>query len=451
MLIDAMETRASSTSRFQDMTVHTQQVRPSCRAARRAMAAQRCSALRAERYREAEARLAQSLRHCQEEPSLHELQVKALERATRILSQFAESSGHQAKQLSTITANRAAIADLDPESYRSTLSQRWRAERQRDLISLHMKILQQAITSLAASPTSANVPSGAGIALSQGGHEGNQAPGSEDKTYANLVSFLCCPQRVAPLHHRSRSRFPKVYHRPLQLNIPSVVPPTVTPSLTTRMKSIATQTISSGDSSLDMHIQTPVITDSLAEQQAQLRLSIYDDSEAGTAIILTRPLPSPIPPDPSNVEIELPAYVHELLADFDAQDSPLPSAATAVKFQADTPNNDPRSGGGLWPFRMRRKDRLPGKAMSHPNLRSKSSLKRLSGFLSTSDTLALLRKDNVRDDGSGTTLTSVSETRSGGDIGSPTHSRASSSTKGIGKIASRIGHRISFVNSKYGA
>lgn len=365
-----------------------------------------------------------------------------------MLSQFAEESEQQAKQLAAMTANRATIMNIDPESYRLMLSQRWRAERQQALILHHMKVLQHVMTSLTPTPTSTTMASDAETALLTGGHEGKQAPGPERKAYTNLVSFLCCPQRVAPLHRRSHSRFFKVYLRPLYLSVPATAT-TIASPLTTTMNDTATRTASSTDSSLDMHVETPVVMDSLAEQQAQFKLMI-DDGQAGTAIILTRPLPSPVPLDPSDIEIELPDYVHELLTDFETQGNAFPSAATAIKFQADDSSSNDARSGGLWPFKMRYKDRGPRNATSQPELRSKSSLKRLSGFLSASDLLALRRKANLKEDGLGTTLTTVSEAGSGDDVGSPTRSRASS-TKVIGKVASKIGRRISFANPKQGA
>lgn len=337
-----------------------------------------------------------------------------------------------------MTTDRTTVADLDPELYHSMLSQRWRVERQHHLISEHMKILQQTITSLASTRNT----------LSQGGHDVNRAPGPEDKAGTNLVSFLCCPQRVTPLHHRSRSRFLKVYLRPFYLNASAATSEAVTTSLQTIMPTFIPRTDSSSDSSLDMHVQTPVVTNSLAEQQAQLKLLINRDEEAGTAIILTQPLPPPIPLDPSSVEIELPDYVHELLADFDAQGKTLPVTPTTVKFESDEGSISPAPKGGLWPFRTRRKDQGPTKSPSRHSLRTKTSLKRLSGLLSASEMLVPGRKVNTQEDELKATLTNISETGSGG-VESTTRSQSSSSIKVIGNMASRIGRRISFANAKH--
>ncbi|KXN87233.1 hypothetical protein AN958_08623 [Leucoagaricus sp. SymC.cos] len=381
----------------------------------------------------AEARLAQSLRRCKNEPSIHELKLRTLQQATRMLGQFAEGSAQQAKQLASMTTSRASVADLDPESYRSLLSQRWKAQRQQDFISQNMEMVQQTITSLTTTPYDAGNP------LSIDGHE-DQVPGPKERANANLVSFLCCPQRVAPLHHRSRSRLLKLYLRPLYLD-PSITAPTpATPTSTTFIKSSITD--SSSDASLDMHVQTPVVTNSLAEQQAQFTIN----EEAGTAIILTQPLPKPAPLDPSDVKVELPDYVHELLADFDAQGHTIPSAETVVKFQADnTPSTETGTRKrGLWPFRSRSRARGLRNAASQPDLRSKSSLKRFSGLLSAPEMLTSRKKVIPKRTGSKTTLTSASESESRDEVDghSPTR-RPTSPDRMIGKMAYRVLRRIS--------
>lgn len=402
------------------------------------MKASRLSVRSAERYREAEARLLRSLRRCQQETSPHDLQLRALERSIQTLSHLAEESRQDAKQLIAKTIDRATMADLDSKSHALILSQRWKAERRQDLISQHIEVLQNAITSLKSSPTPLKAPSSAEIALTRGGHEGNQVAGPGDNTYANLVSFLDYPQRVVPLHYRSHSRPPKTTLRPLHLSSPIVLSTTITTSLTT-----AAPSDSSSDSSLDMHLQTPVVTDSLAQQQARSKLLI-NETQAGTAIIHSQPLPPAIPLDPSNVEVELPDYVHELLADFDAQGNTAPSPSTLVEFRHKELAKDSRRRS-FWPFKARHKDR---RASLQPELRSKSSLKRLSGLMSASEMLTLRKKVNLKEgSGSKTTLMSVSGTESGEDVEKPPHSRVSSSSRTAGKATSRFSRRIPVVTS----
>lgn len=392
-------------------------------------------ALREERYRKAEARLIQSFLSCKDEPSAHELQLRTLERTTRMLAHFAEDSHLQAKELAAMTSSRAKVANLDPASYQSLLSRRWKAQRHQDLISQNMKALQQTIDSLAP------MPSGAGSSLLLDGHE-DQVLSLENRTYNNLVTFLCCPQRVAPLHHRSRSRLYNFYLRPLYLDAPAASPTIATRSPRILMQSTTTDT--SSDTSLDMHVQTPVVTDSLIEQQA--RFTINDD-EAGTATILTQPLPKAPLPDPANVKVELPDYVHELLADFDAQDRALSPSSAAVRFQPNDSRGADKRKGGFWPFRRSRKDRGSKYATAQPELRSKSSFRKLSGFMTASETSTLRKKVNPTGGGSPITLTNVSESGSRGESDSSKSSSASPN-KVISRMASNIARRISFSNLK---
>ncbi|KAJ3571084.1 hypothetical protein NP233_g3983 [Leucocoprinus birnbaumii] len=387
---------------------------------------------REERYRRAEAHLVQSFLNCQNEPSSYELQLRTLKQATHMFAQLAEDSGVRAKEIAAITASRAKVANLDPASYQSMLSQRWKAQNHQGLISRNMKAIQQAIDSLVSTRP------GAGDSLLLEGHE-DQVPTPEDKTYTNLVSFLCCPQRIAPLHHRSRSRLYNFYHRPHYPSMPTVVspPPEILMKITTPD--------TSSDTSLDMIVQTPIVTQSLAEQQ-QTRFTINDE-EAGTATILAIPLSNPAPPDPSHVKVELPDYVHELLADFDIEARNATPSGTSVKFQPDDVRGTEKRKGGIWPFKRKSKDRAPKHAASQPELRTKSSFKRLSGFMSGSGEMPSLRKkvNTTGGGGSPITLTSVSEVDSRDESDSSTRS-PSSSNKVISRMASNIARRISFAN-----
>ncbi|KAF7773182.1 hypothetical protein Agabi119p4_5349 [Agaricus bisporus var. burnettii] len=421
-----MEAPISSAPKLKGMLDRSEPPHSPRRAPRR-MSGNR-SSLRAERYRRAEAQLTQSLRRCGNEPSIFDLQIRTLRQATSSLAQFAEESGHRAKELTSLTADRTAVADIDPECYRSMLSQRWKAERQHHSISQHVDVLQQTITSLV------TVSSSARDVLSQGGNDINHVSGPDDKVRTNLVSFLSCPQRVTPIHRRRpRSRFLKAHLRPLNLGSLTAC---TTPTMALLRDTIPTcppEVESSSDSSVDTGVRTPLATESLVEPR-QLELQIKCGEEVGTAVILTQPLPPPIPLDPSNVKVELPAYVHELLSDFDTQAQGQAAPATPI-FDPERPI-DPVMKSGFWPFKARPKDQEHVKSYSQGAIRSRSSLMRLSELLPAPEMLSLRRKDNTR------------ENRPGEEVIS--NSRSSFSTRATRKTNSKASRRFSFAKFQFG-
>jgi hypothetical protein len=334
--------------------------------------------------------------------------------------------------------DRAAVADLDPDRYRSILSQRWRAERQHHLISQHIDVLQHTITSLISSP------SGAGDTLSQGGYDINHVFGPEDKARANLVSFLCCPQRVAPIHRRrARPRFLKTHLRPLNLNSLTISTAT-TNSPRDTVPTLSPEIESSSGSSIDMDIQTPLATDSFFGPQ-QLHPQVNCGEEAGTAVILTQPLPPPAPLDCSNLQIELPAYVDELLSDFDAQGRAVPAT---LRFEPER-CNELATKSGLWSFKTPPKNQGHTKSHSQGQIPSRSSLKRLSELLTSPEMSKLRKKVNTKEDKSHQTATNTPALRSReADTGNVT---PTPSPEIVGKIDSKGNRRrFSFAKFQFG-
>jgi len=362
---------------------------------------------------------------CEDELSPQELQLRTLKQAMHMLVQLAMETNQQVNELVSTISEHTRVADLDRASYQTLLSQRWKLQREQDSISQKMKVVQRTITSLAF------VPSGAG------GSDAKEVQMShpEDRAYTNLVSFLCCPQRVVPLHRRFHSRLfesrPRPFHLGTSTAIPSIIPSIIMPSpqLTTAD--------TGSDTSLDLFVQTPVVTDSLNKQQTQFMIS---DEEAGTATILARILPNLTPPDPSDVKIKLPDYVHELLANFDVYHHGLTPSGATLRFKPNETQKIKARKHRFWSFRRASKDQVPRNATSRPVLPSKSSFRRLSQLMLTLET-STPRKANAKREKS---VPENSRDKSHNSVHNPT-----SSNKVIGGIASKIARRISFVPSEH--
>jgi len=363
--------------------------------------------------------LAQSLLDCGDELPPQELQLRTLKQAMHMLVQLATETNQQVNELVSVISEHTRVADLDRASYQTLLSQRWKLQREQDSISQKMEVVQRTMTSLAFVPSD-----GGGSDAKE-----DQMSHPEDRTYTNLVSFLCCPQRVVPLHRRSHSRFfhPRPFHLDTSTAIPSIIMPS--PQLTT--------TDTGSDTSLDLFVQTPVVTDSLNKQQTHFMMS---DEEAGTATILARILPNLTPPDPSDVKVKLPDYVHELLANFDVHHHDLTPSGATLRFKPNEMQKSEARKHRFWSFGRASKDRVPRSATSQPMLPSKSSFRRLSQLMFTLE----LRKANIKREEPKNSVSEDSRAKCYNSVHNPTPSN-----KAIGGIASKIARRISFVSSEH--
>jgi len=382
------------------------------------------SLFRAERYRKAEFILAQSLLDCKDEPSPQELQLRTLRQAMHMLVQLATETNQQVNELVSVISEHTRVADLDCVSYQTLLSQRWKLQREQDSISHKMKVVQRTITSLAF------------VSSGGGGSDAKEVQMShpEDRAYTNLVSFLRYPQRVVPLHRRSYSRLFEFRPRPFHLDTSTAIPSIIMPS------SQLTTTNTGSDTSLDLLVQTPVVTDSLNKQQTHFVIS---DEEAGTATILTQILPNLTPPDPSDVKIKLPDYVHELLANFDVHHHDLTPSGATLRFKPNETQKIKARKYRFWSFRRASKDQVPRSATSQPVLPSQSSFRRLSQLMLILET-STPRKANTKREEPKKSVSGNSRDKNHNSVHSPP-----SSNKAIGGIASKIARRISFVPSEH--
>ncbi|KAI0076168.1 hypothetical protein K474DRAFT_1708353 [Panus rudis PR-1116 ss-1] len=96
--------------------------------------------------------LKSSLESCSTEPSPRELQIRALQKATSLLSAHAAEAQERAAKLRATLADRA----LDPGEYRTLQTERWMEERRSQVRSEQAKALQTVAQHLAASPDSDN-------------------------------------------------------------------------------------------------------------------------------------------------------------------------------------------------------------------------------------------------------------------------------------------------------
>lgn len=338
-----------------------------------------------------------------------------------MLIQFSTETSRQVNKLMSVTCGHARVADHDSVSYQALLSQRWKLQRQQDSISQKMKVIQQIMTSLAPMPSCVK------------GSDANkdQMPRPEDRTYTNLVSFLCCSRRVVSLHRRSHSHLFEFHPRPLHLGASPAIPLIIMPS------SQLTTADTNSDTSLDMFVQTPVVTDSLMKQQAHLMIG---SEEVGTATIFARILPNLTPPDPSDVKIKLPDYVHELLTKFDVGRHNLVPSGTTLRFKPNETHKTEVRKHRFWSFRRPSKDQVPSIA-SQPEFLVQSSSGRLSQFMSIPET-PTLRKADTRGEEPKTSVSEVdSRDESNNSIRNPT-----SPNKVIGRMTSKIARRISFAS-----
>ncbi|KAH8100784.1 hypothetical protein BXZ70DRAFT_127506 [Cristinia sonorae] len=180
---------------------------------------------RQNRYSQQEDALRSSLQHTSREPSRRDLQIRALERATALLSMHAREAQERANKLRTAISQ----GDVDQETFKALQRERWMEERRSNARAEESKALKQLMTKLAGpdheiigphSQRTQSLPSDADLA----------------KRQANLLSFsersptkLMFPRRRGSA---GRKRVQHVVHpptviaetQPLQLRAPAPVP-----------------------------------------------------------------------------------------------------------------------------------------------------------------------------------------------------------------------------------
>ncbi|TDL25627.1 hypothetical protein BD410DRAFT_784662 [Rickenella mellea] len=150
-------------------------------------------AQREQRYSRAEEALARSLRRCSYESSEHDLQIRALERATALLATRAREAHERAAEL----RKRLSEADLDNADYAELKKQRWLEEHREAVAQQEEKEAIQRLQSMTQT-RGATVPQGyTDVSTSS-------AP-ARTRREENLALFLRSSPTLRPLHNHSPS------------------------------------------------------------------------------------------------------------------------------------------------------------------------------------------------------------------------------------------------------
>ncbi|KAL4248687.1 hypothetical protein ABKN59_006347 [Abortiporus biennis] len=103
---------------------------------------------RQKRYSREEEALKSTLQHVAPEPTHRELQIRALERATALLTSHAQEAQDRAEKLRDLLNDR----DIDPESYQSLQKERWMEERRSQARLEESKALEELLKRIAEDP-----------------------------------------------------------------------------------------------------------------------------------------------------------------------------------------------------------------------------------------------------------------------------------------------------------
>ncbi|KAG5638112.1 hypothetical protein H0H81_001790 [Sphagnurus paluster] len=99
---------------------------------------------RLQRYSDAEEELARTFKQCQTEPPARDLQIRALEQATSMLSAHAQEAQESAEKLRFLLSDRS----LDPDVYEKLQRERWLEENRHFVVDQETSILLQHLENL---------------------------------------------------------------------------------------------------------------------------------------------------------------------------------------------------------------------------------------------------------------------------------------------------------------
>jgi hypothetical protein len=324
---------------------------------------------RGQRYTRSEEALAKSLKRCKPEPSAQELQIRALEQVTAILSARAKDAQERAAKL------RGAMSDkhteTDPQTFATMQRERWMEEKRKSVVDSEAKVVREQIVSLSRF--------GGKIKTIKRAEAQSKMTSEETRRQANLAKFFELSPTRKPISSRKRSS-PSSYDRAPRRVTMNDAPPmllrtsimsTFTPYTPGHARSISldaklgnrSSTASSryqGNSSLaavaedaDTGLERSIVTIPPAVQVSETQPSISIPSEAEPMPTIThvpapisksqpKPQPSVIPSSSSpssgfvtifapatlrskadilagmaDIEAELPGYAVDLIGDLD--------------------------------------------------------------------------------------------------------------------------------------
>lgn len=166
---------------------------------------------RLKRYSLAETKLAATLQKCAIEPSPQELQIRALEQATSVLSAHAKDSQETAERLRALLADR----ETDPETFEALQRDRWMQEKRQLAVDRESKVIHEYVLSLRRSSSEDESPSVAGLGPSED---------CEAKRRANLIRFFGSSVTRVPIFvHKTAEAYP-VDRAPRRMTMGDVTP-----------------------------------------------------------------------------------------------------------------------------------------------------------------------------------------------------------------------------------
>ena len=282
------------------------------------------------RYSRSEQALAKSFQHCGIQQQPEELHLEALKKSASILNALATDASDAVDRLRTVLANRSA----EPTLYRSIQRQRWMEERRHDAFKQLSKTLR---TDLARVSPSTNI--GQTLALES----------SNSKSNTNLVTFLESSLRRIPIQSRIHRRVPLPPkprdEKPNEFHISTEIPrihhenyiiPLVLKSPQRRRFTLPYTSQLSQDCSASTSSVENVSAPSTASDASNLE-TMADDNEThitlpvdydqdhtdGTALIW-RDVPRSKEEILAQLQVSIPDYVADLLADFESTSRPSP-------------------------------------------------------------------------------------------------------------------------------
>ncbi|EGN99198.1 hypothetical protein SERLA73DRAFT_182077 [Serpula lacrymans var. lacrymans S7.3] len=306
------------------------------------------SVRRQQRYSRAEKALANTLQQCKPEPSPQDLQIRALEQATALLSVHA----HDAQERATRLRNVLSDKEIDPENYIAYQRERWMEERRQFAATSEVKELSQHLASLKVHKDDRD--------LGESGQVGVRILGktvdSEAKRHANLARFFeLSPTRttfgtghkdtlmpamqssrrmtmsdVSPLRLRPTSvvtpiqKFARAHARSISLGSKPPVPtrsakrPAVGGTNRGSLTMVAEDVVASNvvDSSVT---STPPLSPTSNAPSSSSTIVTQPSENGGVATIYAPVMPRSTAEILSDLrdEVEIPSYAMSLLEDFD--------------------------------------------------------------------------------------------------------------------------------------
>lgn len=405
------------------------------------------------------------------EPTIEELQIRALKRAMSILDTHIADSKERVVEIRTLLAER----DIEPSLYKNMQRQRWMEEKRQIATSHLSKIVEQHLNSPPATSSTT---------------EGGAKLGSASRSTMNLVMFFESPrQRVSTSRTRVRrnahmgprpdleatTTVPSVHHHrgviPLVLKPSPHVPLFLKNRVQVKKSDDSTVKTRPTSQALSVHSKHPAsdlaqlatiaeIPESTRGSQVQI-LARPDDAN-GSAIIW-RNSPRTTEEILSELIVDLPNYVDELLAEFDTHSFTPMTPLNAPQESKSSQLSSPQTPSGV------NETPRPQRTLGVPvHIHKSPSRKRISALFSLADAISPRKvplvsansSDRARRAESNTaptppTLasTSVIPEESGRPFSVSFSALPSSESGGSreqeaeysnNKRASRLGHRLSF-------